>query len=257
MPSRNPTWSYDELILALDLYTRRGLLGKADPDVVELSNLLNSLPIHTVRPDIERFRNFNGVALKLANFAALDPGHGGKGMSSTGLRDREVWDLFVDDRGELARLAAALRDGASIPGYFPTSPADDEDEVAEGRLLFRRHRFRERDRGVVKRKKAAVVAAGRTLSCEVCGFDFSQQYGPLGQDFIECHHVVPLFASGTTKTRLEDLALLCSNCHRMVHRSEAWLLPVELHSIVAARRPGSPSARTPDSSAEIPASGTP
>jgi hypothetical protein len=47
---------------------------------VELSRVLNSLPIHTVRPDLERFRNPNGVALKLANFAALDPAYPGRGI---------------------------------------------------------------------------------------------------------------------------------------------------------------------------------
>lgn len=53
---RNPTWTTDELILALDLYLRAGLLDDSDPQVVELSRVLNGLPIHTVRPDLERFR---------------------------------------------------------------------------------------------------------------------------------------------------------------------------------------------------------
>jgi 5-methylcytosine-specific restriction protein A len=229
---KNPTWAYDELILALDLYLRRGLLGNGDPEVVELSDLLNHLPIHTVRPDIERFRNLNGVTLKLANFAALDPAYAGKGMSATGQRDREVWDLLANDRPELGRLVGELRAGASKPDYFPVAPVEGEDEVREGRLLFRRHWVRERDRGVVSRKKAAILKAGGRLACQVCGFDFGEQYGELGEDFIECHHVVPLAVSGETTTRLDDLALLCSNCHRMVHHREPWLRPEELRSLV-------------------------
>jgi 5-methylcytosine-specific restriction protein A len=87
----------------------------------------------------------------------------------------------------------------------------------EGRLLFRRHRVRERDRGLVRRKKATAA----TLACEVCGFDFGAFYGRAGDGFIECHHVIPLGqGGGTRQTRLADLALVCANCHRVLHRGD-------------------------------------
>ena len=60
--SRNPNWARDELILALDLYLQEGQLDVSHPKVIELSNLLNSLPIHTDRLNNEKFRNPNGVA---------------------------------------------------------------------------------------------------------------------------------------------------------------------------------------------------
>ena len=72
---RNPPWAEDELILALDLYLRQGRLDDTHPLVIELSEALNRLPIHSHRPDHARFRNPNGVALKLANFSALDPSY--------------------------------------------------------------------------------------------------------------------------------------------------------------------------------------
>jgi 5-methylcytosine-specific restriction protein A len=58
--------------LALDLYLRaRGHIpSPCDDQVVQLSDLLNRLPIHTVRPDLEKFRNPNGVVLTITNFAA-------------------------------------------------------------------------------------------------------------------------------------------------------------------------------------------
>jgi len=37
---------------------------------------------------------------------------------------------------------------------------------------------------------------------------------------------------GEAKTRLDDLALLCSNCHRMVHVRRPWLSMAELKQIV-------------------------
>ena len=85
---RNPSWARDELILALDLYLREGQLDAADPSVIELSAVLNALPIHTDRPDREKFRNPNGVAMKLANFAALDPGYPGVGLAKLNGRVR-------------------------------------------------------------------------------------------------------------------------------------------------------------------------
>jgi 5-methylcytosine-specific restriction protein A len=46
--AKNPVWTRDELILALELYLRRhpNTISQAHPDVVELSETLNSLPIH-------------------------------------------------------------------------------------------------------------------------------------------------------------------------------------------------------------------
>lgn len=219
-PARNPDWADDELILALDLYLRNGLLDDRDPRVVELSELLNSLPIHTTRPDVDRFRNPNGVALKLANFSALDPDYPGMGMRRGGRHDQQVWDRFSTHRDELSRLASAIRSGA--PTGFPPIPEEDETEAEEGRLLFRRHRTYERDARLRAKKKSQARASTGRLECEACGFDFEHIYGQLGHDFIECHHLVPLSDTGHRTTRLTDLALLCSNCHRMAHRHRPW-----------------------------------
>ncbi|MFM8998348.1 MAG: HNH endonuclease, partial [Candidatus Limnocylindrus sp.] len=43
----------------------------------------------------------------------------------------------------------------------------------------------------------------------------------LGDGFIEVHHLAPLFIDDQPRrTTMSDLLLLCSNCHRMVHRSK-------------------------------------
>jgi 5-methylcytosine-specific restriction protein A len=68
---RNPPWTTDEVILALDLYFREGQLDDTDPKVSELSGVLNALPVNTGTQYETTFRNANGVAMKLANFAAL------------------------------------------------------------------------------------------------------------------------------------------------------------------------------------------
>jgi 5-methylcytosine-specific restriction enzyme A len=229
--SNNPAWTMDELILALDVYLlhRGHIPSPRDPEIVTLSDLLNRLPIHTVRPDLEKFRNANGVVLKITNFAALDPQYPGAGMSRGSRLDAVVWDRYANDPGALRRVADAIR-AADESSMLPTVPEADEDEIEadEGRLLTRLHRFRERDRRLVDRKKAGVLSKHGALRCEVCGFDFADTYGALGERFIEAHHVVPLSEAGATTTSLRDLSLVCSNCHRMLHRAKPWISPSQL-----------------------------
>ncbi len=119
---RNPPWAEEELILALDLYLRRGRLSAADPDVVNLSQVLNDLTIHSERPDEARFRNPNGVALKLANFAAIDPTYDNRGMVRGSKRDAMVWDQYSSDDDTRAAIAAAIRDGLGLPAAGPAEP---------------------------------------------------------------------------------------------------------------------------------------
>lgn len=58
-----------------------------------------------------------------------------------------------------------------------------------------------------------------TLLCEACKKNFGEVYGTRGEGFIEAHHTKPIseMKDGET-TRVEDLAMLCSNCHQMIHR---------------------------------------
>ncbi len=65
---------------------------------------------------------------------------------------------------------------------------------------------------------------------------FAAVYRPRGEDYIECHHRTPLLQSGPTTTTISDFALLCSNCHRMIHRSRPWLSVDELTKLVSDGR---------------------
>lgn len=76
----------------------------------------------------------------------------------------------------------------------------------------------------LERNPAAVRAAKswHGCRCQACGFDFLQAYGDLGSDFIEVHHCKPLGSlprNQTIKLNVAtDFAVLCANCHRMIHR---------------------------------------
>ena len=233
-PTRNPAWTQDELILALELYMRRRPIipGDADPEVIGLSQLLNQLGQLLRTAAAPTYRNANGVAMKLQNYRRLDPQQNGRGLPAGGKREEEVWATFASDLGHLRVTAAAIR--AAIEAHDFDQGTDLEDEAEEGRLLTRLHTVRERDREIIRRRKEQALKASGKLVCEACGFDFGKRYGERGHGFIECHHAKPISELRPgDKTKLADLILLCSNCHRMVHVSRPWLSLRELKAQMA------------------------
>ena len=71
------------------------------------------------------------------------------------------------------------------------------------------------------------------LICDGCNFDFNKIYGSRGEGFIECHHKKPVSEiKKGEKTKLKDLIVLCSNCHRMIHRKKPWLTLSELKELI-------------------------
>ena len=110
------------------------------------------------------------------------------------------------------------------------------EEAPEGRLLTRIHFFRERNRKLVEAKRKKAMASNGRLACEVCEFDFSIPYGERGLGFIECHHTKPVATLGNEKkTHIDDLALVCANCHRMIHRRKPWLSIKELRTLISSK----------------------
>jgi 5-methylcytosine-specific restriction protein A len=117
-------------------------------------------------------------------------------------------------------------------------PEDDGEEAEEGKVLTRLHRIRERDRSIVERRKVKALREDGVLSCQACRFDFETQYGERGNGFIECHHTKPVSSlKPGEKTRLDDLVLLCANCHRMVHVRRPWMTIDELKGILSSVGP--------------------
>lgn len=103
----------------------------------------------------------------------------------------------------------------------------------EGKMVERKHRARERNSQVVSLAKDKFKNKHGRLFCQVCGFDFEKAYGYIGKDFIEAHHTIPVSKMESDhKTKVEDIAMLCSNCHRMVHKRRPWLSMKELEKLI-------------------------
>jgi len=235
-PKRSPPRVRDEVILACDLVAKNDwhYLTSEDPSVIELSGLLQQLPIHPPEVRSDTFRNPNGVARKTVDIATHHPDYPGL-PTKGGVIDEEVLEEFLRDPKRMHAIADEIRRAIKEDGPSAelTYPVDEEDDSAqEGRLLQRRHYVRERDKKLRQRKIAAFLRSHPRVFCEICEFDFEKAYGDRGKDYIEVHHTVPLHASGETKTKLNDLILLCANCHRMIHRSTPWLQPHELGALL-------------------------
>ena len=112
-------------------------------------------------------------------------------------------------------------------------------EVEEGAVLLQTHLVRERNSGLTDTKKSEVLRVTGRLACEACGFDFAERYGEIGKGFCEVHHTRPLGArEGSEITGLADLAILCSNCHRIIHRTDPMWTVTELAAhLMSAKAP--------------------
>ena len=119
-------------------------------------------------------------------------------------------------------LGDEVREAFSAWGGVMDATAAAAYGADEGSIRLRKHYARERCRELIDRKKKDFARShdGRVF-CEVCQFDFSARYPvALGEGFIEVHHLSPLASQDQPRrTTFSDLLLLCSNCHRMVHRT--------------------------------------
>lgn len=131
------------------------------------------------------------------------------GLSETETKDN-IWQLFSNSFCKIV----------SNEIVEPQYPIVLIGEI-EGDKIIREHIKQEltrRNSNIVQLAKSLAFQKGKgRVLCESCDFDFIKVYGQLGEKFIECHHKIPI-SKGERITNITDLALVCSNCHRMLHR---------------------------------------
>lgn len=121
----------------------------------------------------------------------------------------------------------------TVEQELPIAEEDEELAFPEGKEVFRLHKSKERNRELIRAAKQTRLQTDKRLCCQVCGFSFADKYGELGDGFIEAHHLFPISQlTEETETKIDDLALVCSNCHRMLHRRRPWLTLDELETIL-------------------------
>ncbi len=108
-----------------------------------------------------------------------------------------------------------------------------EEEYFEGRHAQRLTNYYERS---PKLRAAAILAHGTT--CMACGFDFEKMYGEHGTGYIEVHHLKPV-SDLKKETKVDpktEMAVVCSNCHRMIHRKRDKVLSLEELKLLLEKR---------------------
>lgn len=151
-----------------------------------------------------------------------------------GIGQSNVW---YADKPESQSIVRDIVHYLNSPDFLVDLDSKDEllQAYKEGNPRLVKHLVYERSSAVIELKKSSVLQSGKRLACEVCGFDFEKKYGPHGAGFCEVHHLKPLSKmDGASMTSVDDLAILCSNCHRMVHRRESLLTPEQLKKMIEA-----------------------
>ena len=100
-------------------------------------------------------------------------------------------------------------------------------EAFEGKLYKIEANFRSRNRALIQAKKA-----NSDYRCEICEFGFEKTYGMIGREYIVAHHLKPI-AVGPSKTTLNDIALVCANCHAMIHTKNPPISIKDLRKLAA------------------------
>ncbi|CRK80382.1 HNH endonuclease [Neobacillus massiliamazoniensis] len=139
-------------------------------------------------------------------------------VSGKGITDTEVTAILEYGFTTVGNVMRKLNEADRI-GF-----TDDEEGFPEGKLKLKQHLARERNPEVIKLAMERFLQRHGKLICEVCKFDFKARYGEIGDGYIEGHHTKPISEMGEDEeTKVEDIALVCSNCHSMLHRKRPWL----------------------------------
>ena len=180
--AKRKPWTRRDQVLVLELYARTpfGRMHSKNPEVVELAEFLE--------------RSSNSVAMKLANFAALDETLDRKGLKGASKADKEIWNEFFADPGSFFELARSLRAAA---GEWPTKDECSEPpKVREGKEALRTVKVR-RNQSAFR----AMVLSAYNSRCAVTAID--------SPGLLIASHIVPWRVN--EKLRLDPRNGICLN----------------------------------------------
>ncbi|HAL72766.1 MAG TPA: HNH endonuclease [Verrucomicrobiales bacterium] len=228
----NPDWTREETILALALYFEIGGKKSSKHDrIKELSELLRRMPYHAIASRQQSFRNADGVSFKLQNLRSVATG---EGLSNVSKIDREIWGEFGSRPEELRIEAIRLKDAVISLEKLISEP-EDQDQFKEGRLITELHKRRERNKAL----RAKLLKSRRKkgpLRCEICDVGSNLPNTCYEDAIFEAHHTNPM-SEGERITNLNEVVLLCANCHRLLHRAIAtnkkWLAVSDARTLLS------------------------
>ncbi|MES1216479.1 MAG: HNH endonuclease [Bacteroidota bacterium] len=179
-------WTREELILALNLYLKLpfGKLHSRTPEIIHLADLIN--------------RNANAVAMRLNNFAAVDPYHQQRGIGGLpgGIKQvQPIWDEFIDNKNELifeSERILAEKEKNTLENKF-------RDELKGTEHLKGEYKLREVKTRVNQNVFRQIVLANYETKCAITGIDIP--------DLLVASHIIPW--SKNEKERLNPENGIC------------------------------------------------
>lgn len=210
----NPSFTRDEAILALDVLFFHGneRLSIQSPIMMELSELLNSLPIYKpeIRPSY--FRNPSGVLAQINAFRRSF--QKGEKAPNVGKVFYEVANEFEGRLDELHEIAMAIRKNVTSYNDVTFGSVLEADSFPEGSLLGHLHRI------IEKRDGSKLIVGNR---CTICEIELDELYYGCS-NLMSLHLTVPITRiDGKKKYTESDFITVCPNCHAVLHQYRPWL----------------------------------
>jgi len=121
------------------------------------------------------------------------------------------------------------------------SSSDDKETFLEGaEEIYEEKRYK---RSAELRKKA--LEKYPNLRCYVCNFNFKDFYEDYGAGYIEVHHL-KLIADSERENTVDDVRIVCSNCHSVLHRKAKMPMDIdELRKFIEKKRARSNTRQLP------------
>ncbi len=163
-------WTKEELILALNLYLKLpfGKYHHGTPEIIHLASLIDRTP--------------SSVAMRLSNFASVDPYHQNRGIKglSGGIKQVEpIWDEFINNREDLIfeseKILAELE-----KNNLETKFANELSGIEH---LSGKNKIREVKTRVNQRIFRQIVMANYLGKCAITGIDIP--------DLLVASHIIP------------------------------------------------------------------
>jgi len=225
----NIQWETEEHLIILDTWFKKKSFSSFEHLIKEIELKLVQLKAYCAYFS-KTLDTKNVELIKLAFNEITTISHGHKIKNSSNLLN--LFHRFRNDPEELSNFIEILYEDISMNIY--SVPVEHEETLFyEGDKQAKLHIHTERDPRIVKAKKNQFKAMHNALYCEACYFNFENCYGLRGVNYAQVHHLKPLSElDSKSLIHLNDLAILCSNCHSMIHRKKPWLSLESLKKII-------------------------
>ncbi|MEN8118419.1 MAG: HNH endonuclease [Bacteroidota bacterium] len=210
--AKSKPWTREELILAFNLYLKIpfGKFHHGNKEVIELANFIKRTP--------------SAVAMRLSNFASVDPYHqnrGIKGLTGGINQVQPIWDEFHDNKEELifeSENILAEIENSSIEKKFEKILEGTEE--LEGKTKLREVKTR-----VNQNVFRQIVLANFNNECAVTGFK--------NPDFLIASHIIPW--SEDKKNRLNPQnGILLNNLHDKAFETGYLAIDKNFHILICS-----------------------